>query len=240
MRGIGVILITVLATVYILGACVKPTVAPAPEPTPAPSQAPAEESVELQARGNGTVELVMEPVYDGTYSAKLKIPEHYSWGDAARIAMPLDSVTLNDISSLSFWLYVDPDTPVNRNGMYWAPYITFEVDTDGQPDCDTWVLGGIGDDAAYSSAEWLKVSMSTDERFHVATDVSGYTSPFPLDSMGTLEDIKTAMGPDDKTSLGDCIVSKVRIAIGNWGEGGPRGPVIYYVDELILNGRPLF
>jgi hypothetical protein len=82
--------------------------------------------------------------------------------------------------------------------------------------------------------------MKNDEVFHVATFVPGYTSPLPLDSRGTLSEIQTAMGPDGKTPLGDCIVTTVRIAIGNWGEGSPRGPVIYYIDELILNGKLLF
>jgi hypothetical protein len=45
MRGIGVILITILATILIFGACAKPTVAPAPEPelAPAPESAPQPE-----------------------------------------------------------------------------------------------------------------------------------------------------------------------------------------------------
>ena len=103
--------------------CATPNSTPTPSPTN--KQIPAEESAELQARGNGTVELVTDPVHDGTYSAKLAIPEDYNFGDAARIAAHLNDVTLNGITSLSFWCYIDTDTPVNPDGIYWVPYLTF-------------------------------------------------------------------------------------------------------------------
>ena len=192
----------------------------------------------MQPRGNGTVELVTDPVYDGTQSARLAIPEAYGSGEAARIAVPVDGITLNDITSLSYWCCIDVDTPANAEG-YWLPYITFELDTDGEPGCDTWVIGGGGVESQ-SSGVWLENAMESDRLFHVATVIHGYTSPFPLDSMGTFAEIKTALGPDGTTPLGDCIVSKVRLAIGNWEPGGPKGPVICYVDHLICNGRLLF
>ena len=40
MRGIGIVLTTLLATAFILGACAKPTVAPAPEPPPSSEPVP--------------------------------------------------------------------------------------------------------------------------------------------------------------------------------------------------------
>ena len=82
--------------------------------------------------------------------------------------------------------------------------------------------------------------MESDWLFHVASNFSSYESPFPISNMGTLSEIKKAVGPDDKTTLGDCTVSKIRLAIGNWGPGGPLGPVICYVDHLICNGELLF
>ena len=209
------------------------------QPTLTPAQVPAEESAELQARGNGTVELVTDPVYHGTYSAKLAIPESYGFGDAARIAVSLDSITLNDITSLSFWCYIDADTPTNPRDIYWEPYITFELDTDGVPGCDTWVIGGKLP-TARSSDTWFKHTLKGDALFHVSSTKSDYTSPFPLSSMGTIMEIKAVMGPNGITPLGDCTVTKVRLAIGNWGPGGPKGPVICYVDHLICNGRLLF
>jgi len=219
--------------------CATPNSTPASTPSPPSKQIPAEESAELQPRGNGTVELVMNPVYYGTCSAKLAIPENYNFGDAARIAVSLDGITLNDITSLSFWCYVDTDTPANPDGRYWVPYITFELDTDGKPGCDTWVIGGEGA-VPQSSGVWFKNTMESDWLFHVSSVFANYISPFPLSDMGTLTEIKTAKGPDGSTLLGDCIVSKVRLAIGNWGEGGPIGPVICYVDYLVINGRLLF
>jgi len=175
--------------------------------------ATAEESAELQPRGKGTVDLVTDPVHDDTYSAKLAIPENYNMGDAARIAVPLDSITLSDITSLSYWCYVDADTPANAEG-YWVPYITFELDTDGAPGCDTWVIGGRGT-VPQSSGTWFENTLESDWLFHVSSVFAEYTSPFPLSGMGTLAEIKAAVGPDVKTPLGDCVVSKVRLAIGN-------------------------
>jgi hypothetical protein len=196
----------------------------------------AKEYAELQARGNGTVELVKYPVYDGTYSAKLSIPKNYNFGDAARIALPLNDVTLNGINSLSFWSYIDTETPLNPDNKYWVPYITFELDTDGKPECDTWVIGGRGV-VPQNSGIWFNNTMESDWLFHVSSIFPDYISPFPLNNMGSLAEIKTAASPDGKTVLGECIVSKVRLAIGNWGDGGPKGPVICYVDCLICNGE---
>jgi len=111
--------------------------------------------------------------------------------------------------------------------------------TDGKPGCDTWVLGMNGN--ATSSSVWLEKTVESDDRFHVSTVIGDYISPFPIATGGgTLTQIRTAMGPDGTTPLGDCTVSKIRLAIGNWGPGGPKGPVICYVDHLICNGRLLF
>lgn len=198
------------------------------------SQSSAEESADLQERGNGTVELVTEPVHHGTYSAKLAIPREYSFGDAARIAVPLDGMILDDITSMSYWCYIDPATPANQDGTYPVPYITFELDTDGQPGCDTWVIGG-APPFLNNSGVWFECILESDALFHVSSTRSDYTSPFPLSSMGTLAQIQAATGPDGKTPLGDCTVSKVRLAIGNWGPGGPPGPVICHVDCLTCN-----
>jgi len=208
-------------------------------PSPASKQIPAKESAELQARGNGKVELVTDPVHNGTYSARLAIPGNYNFGDAARIAVSLDDITLNDITSLSFWCYVDTETPVNPNSSYWVPYLTFELDTDGKPGCDTWVIGGRGS-VPQNSGLWFENTMESDWLFHVSSVFDDYISPFPLSKMGTLTEIKAEMGPDGETSLGACTVSKVRLAIGNWGEGGPLGPVICYVDYLMYNGEVVF
>jgi len=231
--------IILMLLVAMLVSCATPNSTPALTPSPPSKQIPAEESAELQPRGNGTVELVTNPVHDGMYSAKLAIPENYSFGDAARIAVPLDSITLNDITSLAFWCYVDTDTPVNPDGIYWVPYITFELDTDGKPGCDTWVIGG-GGVVRQSSGVWFKNTMGSDWLFHVSSVFADYISPFPLSDMGTLTEIKAVMGPDGKTSLGDCSVSKIRLAIGNWGPGGPIGPVICYVDYLMCNGELVY
>jgi len=196
------------------------------------------QNVELQPRGKGTVELVTAPVHDGTHSARLAIPEGYSFNEAARIAVPLDDITLNEITSLSYWCYIDEETPNNAEG-YWLPYITFELDTDGQPGCDTWIIGG-GGERLQSSSVWVKKTLESNWLFHVASVFTNYESPFPLIDMGTLTDIKAATGPDGKTLLCDYPVSKIRLAIGNWGEGGPRGPVICYVDYIVCNGRLIF
>ena len=202
------------------------------------SPIPYEESAELQPRGNGKVEMVSEPVREGNYSAKLAIPEDYSPGDAARIAIPVDDFTLNDIVSLCYRCYIDADTPINPDG-YWVPYFTFEIDTDGEPGCDTWVIGGVGT-VHQNSGMWFEISLDNDLLFHVASAISTYESPFPITRMGTFAEIKTAVGPDGKTALGDCSVSKIRLAIGNWGRGGPAGPVICYVDHLICNGEIIY
>ncbi len=226
-------LIFMLALLTMMGVigCQKQTEGLFPEAT--------EESTELQARGSGTVELVTQPVHNGTYSARLAIPKYYNWSDAARIAVGLDGVTLNDITSLSFWCYIDADTPINPGDIYWEPYVTFELDTDGVPGCDTWVIGG-KPPTVRNSGTWFQHTLNDDTLFHVSSTKSEYTSPFPLSSMGTIMEIKAAMGPDGRTTLGDCSVTKVRLAIGNWGEGGPRGPVICYVDELKCNGKLIF
>ena len=195
-----------------------------------------EESAELQPRGKGIVKLVTDPVHDGTYAAKLAIPEEYSFGEAARIAVPMDEMILNDITSLSYWCYIDEDTPINPDGNYWVPYITFEIDTDNEPGCDTWVIGGIGA-IPQDSGVWFEITMENDWLFHVASNFSSYESPFPLSNMGTLSEINAAKGPDGKTTLGDSVVSKIRLAIGNWGPGGPLGQVICYVDNLICNSE---
>ena len=194
---------------------------------------------ELQVRGNGIAEMVTEPVHDGVYSAKLAIPEDYSFRDVARIAVPLENVTLGEITSLSFWCYVDDETPVNIDGAYWGPYLTFEIDTDGRGGYDTWVIGG-GLYATRSSAVWVEDLLERSELFYVSTVASGYASPFPVTNMATLGEIRAALGPDGSTPLGDYAVTKVRVAIGNWGEGGPLGPVIFYVDHLECNGEVVF
>jgi len=237
LRLLSAIILVLLLAMSI--SCTTPNSTPASTPSPSIKQIPAEESAELQPRGKGTVELVTNPVYDGTNSAKLAIPENYNFGDAARIAIPLDGVTLNDITSLSFWCYVDTDTPVNPDGTYWVPYITLELDTDGKPGCDTWVIGG-GGIVPQSSGVWFKNTMENDWLFHVSSVFVDYISPFPLSDMGTLTEVKAVIGPDGKTSLGDCTVSKIRLAIGNWGPGGPVGPVICYVDYLMCNGELVF
>jgi hypothetical protein len=169
--------------------CAASNSTPTLTPSPSSKQIPADESAELQPRGNGTVELVTNPVHDGTYSAKLAIPENYNFGDAARISVSLDGITLNDITSLSFWCYVDTDTPVNPDDRYWVPYITFELDTDGKPGCDTWVIGG-GGIVPQSSGVWFKITMESDWLFHVSSVFANYTGPFPLSDMGTLTEIK--------------------------------------------------
>ncbi len=199
---------------------------------------PHRESAESQPRGNGKVEMVSEPVHEGNYSAKLTIPENYSPGDAARIAIPVDDFTLNDVTSLCYQCYIDADTPINSDG-YWVPYFTFEIDTDGKPGCDTWVIGGVGT-VQQNTGLWFEISLEGDSLFHVASTISTYESPFPITRMGTLAEIKIAVGPDGNTTLGECPVSKIRLAIGNWGPGGPEGPVICYVDHLICNGEVLF
>jgi len=238
LRLINAVIIFMLIAVMSVG-CAAPNSDPALTTSPSSKQIQAEESVELQPRGNGTVELVTAPVHDGAYSAKLAIPEVYNFGDAARIAVPLDGVTLNDITSLSFWCYVDTDTPVNPDSRYWVPYITFELDTDGEPGCDTWVIGG-GGVAPQSSGVWFENTMESDWLFHVSSVFADYVSPYPLSDMGILTEIKAVMGPDDETFLGDCPVSKIRLAIGNWGPGGPVGPVICYVDHLVCNTELVF
>ena len=203
------------------------------------SQISVEESVELQSRGNGIAELVTNQVHDGTYAAKLVIPDDYNFGDAARIAISLDGVALRDITSLSFWCYIDTATPINPDGRYWIPYLTFELDTDGKSGCDTWVIGG-GGTVSQPSGVWFENTMKSNWLYHVSSNFSNYTSPFPLSNMGTLAQIKEAIGPNGKTFLGDCVVSKVRLAIGNWGPGGPLSPVICYVDCLLQNGELVF
>ena len=171
--------------------CVAPDYNQALTRSTSNKQIPSEESAELQPIGNGTVELVATPVHDGTYSAKLAIPENYSFGDAARIAAPLHGITLNDITSLSFWCYIDTNTPVNPDGRYWVPYITFELDTDGEPGCDTWVIGGRGS-VSQNSGIWFENTMESDWLYHVSTVFDDYVSPYPLSDMGTLTEIKRA------------------------------------------------
>jgi len=207
--------------------------------SPSSGQVSVDESVELQSRGNGIAELVTNQVHDGTYAAKLVIPDNYSFGDAARITVPLDGVVLRDITSLSFWCYIDTTTPINSDSSYWIPYLTFELDTDGKPGCDTWVIGG-GGVVSQPSGVWFENTMENSWLYHVSSNFSNYASPFPLSNMGTLTQIKEGIGPDGKTRLGDCVVSKVRLAIGNWGPGGPLSPVICYVDCLMQNGELVF
>lgn len=205
------IMLVLLPMAAVVGCQQQSTPALSPSLPPAPTT--GEESAELQARGNGIVELVTEPVYHGTYSAKLAIPEEYNFSDAARIAIPLDGVKLEGITSLFFWCYVDAETPANVEG-YWVPYITFELDTDGEPGCDTWVIGGAGV-VQQSSEAWFKITMDGSWLFHVSSVFNNYTSPFPVSDMGTFTQISAAIGPDGKTPLSDCTVSKLRIAIGN-------------------------
>jgi hypothetical protein len=194
----------------------------------------SETQAEFQPRGNGIVESVTEPVYEGIHSIKLVIPEAYNMGDAARVSLPLDNVTLDDITTLSFWCFVDKDTPLNQDGTYWVPYITFELDTDGKPGCDTWVIGGKGS-VAQEPGTWFELQLEKEWLFHVPSAFADYNSPFTITSMGTLAQIKPEKGPDGKTTLGECPVSAIRLAIGNWGPGGPAGPVICYVDNLKVN-----
>jgi len=235
-RLIQIAVIIMLLAVLIAG-CTIPDSAVSQSQPQTTTQTQPEKSSEKQSRGNGTVELVKSPVQDGIYSMKLAIPANYTSGDAARVAVPLDEFTLSDITSLSFWCYIDADTPVNPEG-YWVPYFTFEIDTDGEPGCDTWVIGGVGT-VQQSTDMWFEINLENDSLFHVASTVSNYESPFPINKMGILTEIKVAVGPDGKTALGDCPVSKIRLAIGNWGPGGPAGPVICYVDHLICNGEVL-
>ena len=195
-----------------------------------------EKNFELQVRGNGTAELVTTPVRQGISSAKLTIPRDYSFGDAARLAVPLHGLTLDEINALSFWCCIDAETPLNPDGTYWGPYITFEMDTDGEPGCDTWIIGG-GLPATRNSSVWVKDVLESGELFYVSTLVHGYVSPFSVVNMGTLDEIRMAMSPDGATTLGGCTVTRVRVAIGNWGVGGPLGPVICYVDHLVCNGE---
>jgi len=194
---------------------------------------------EFQSRGNGVVEIVTDPVYEGTESIKLEIPENYMMGDAARISIPLENITLNDVSSVSYRCFIDESTPLSTDSTYWVPYITFEIDTDGMPGCDTWVIGGKGN-VIREPGTWFEISQEKDWLFHVPTTVADYASPFPITNMGTLKQIRSAIGPDGKTSLGDYPVTGIRLAIGNWGPGGPTGPVICYVDLLVCNERTLF
>jgi len=236
-RLMQIVVIIMLLTVMLAG-CTIPDSAVSQSQSQMTARTKSEESPEKQARGNGTVEMVSEPAYEGNYSAKLSIPENYSPGDAARIAIPVDDFTLNDIVSLCYRCYIDADTPINPDG-YWVPYFTFEIDTDGEPGCDTWVIGGVGT-VHQNSGMWFEISLDNDLLFHVASAISTYESPFPITRMGTFAEIKTAVGPDGKTALGDCSVSKIRLAIGNWGRGGPAGPVICYVDHLICNGEIIY
>ncbi|UCD10192.1 MAG: hypothetical protein JSU79_06025 [Dehalococcoidales bacterium] len=191
-------------------------------------------NAELQPRGNGIVETVKEPVYAGTHSIKLRIPEDYTMGDAARISVPIENITLNDVTTISYCCFIDESTPLNQDGTYWVPYITFEIDTDGKPGCDTWVIGGKGS-VIQEPGAWFEVSLEKEWLFHVPTTVADYASPFSISNMGTLEQVRSAIGPDGKTSLGDLPVTAIRLAIGNWGPGGPIGPVICYVDQLEYN-----
>ena len=188
-------------------------------------------NIEFQSRGNGVVEMVADPVYVGTESIKLKIPENYTMSDAARISVPLKNTTLNDVTAVSFWCFIDENTPLNPDGTYWVPYITFEIDTDGKPGCDTWVIGGKGS-VVQESSTWFEISLEEEWLFHVPTTIADYSSPFPITNMGTLEQIRSAIGPDDRTPLGDYSVTGIRLAIGNWGPGGPVGPVICYIDNF--------
>ncbi len=197
------------------------------------------EIAESQARGKGTVEYIEGLVFEGIYSAKLTLPKDYKISDAARIAVPVEGITLNEIESLSFWCYIDEKTPTNPDGKFWTPYITFEIDTDGKPGCDTWVIGG-GSQPISNSGVWFEHVLENGHLFHVSSTVADYVSPFPLSNMGTLTQISATLGPDGKVLLGDCPISKIRIAIGNWGPGGPVGPIIYYVDNLACNGELLY
>jgi hypothetical protein len=196
-------------------------------------------NIEFQPRGNGIVETVTDPVYGGTYSIRLEIPEDYTMGDAARISIPLENITLNDITVVSYWCFIDEGTPLNLDGTYWVPYITFEIDTDGKPGCDTWVIGGKGN-VIQEPSVWFEISLEEEWLFHVPTTVADYTSPFPITSMGTLTQVKSAIGPDGKTPLSDYPVTGIKLAIGNWGPGGPTGPVIVYVDDLECNEKTLY
>ena len=195
-------------------------------------------NIELQPTGKGIVETVTDPAYEGTDSIKLKIPEGYSMGDAARISVSLEDTTLNDDAAVSYWCFIDENTPLNPDGTYWVPYITFEIDTDGKPGCDTWVIGGKGS-LIQEPGFWFELSLDEEWLFHVPTTVADYPSPFPITNMGTLEQVRSAIGPDGKTTLGDCRVTGIRLAIGNWGPGGPIGPIICYVDYLVCNKETL-
>ena len=86
--------------------------------------------------------------------------------------------------------------------------------------------------APQSSGVWFKNAIEGDRLFRVTSVFANYTTPFLLSDMGSLTEIREAMGPDGTTPLGDFY--EVRIAIGNWSEGGPRETVICYVDHLMI------
>lgn len=240
MKGINTYVVTTLLILQLfLPGCHSQNPEQASVPLNSDDKIPFTTNVEFQSRGNGIAETVTDPVCEGTYTVKLEIPENYTMGDAARCSVPMDKITLNEITTVSYRCLIDERTPLNPDGTYWVPYITFEIDTDGMPGCDTWVIGGKGN-VIQESGTWFELSLEEDWLFHVPTTVADYNSPFPITSMGMIPQIRSAIGPDGETFLGDYPVTGIRLAIGNWGPGGPTGPVVCYVDDLVCNGNILF
>jgi len=215
----------------------------------------------LSTYESGTATWSTTKAKTGDWSTKLAIPSPYTLNDAGRVALVYTG-DLNSIASLSYWYFVDASTP-ETSGMYksfiktemtapnlepiggeyadyptyGAPYLVIELDVDRDGTPDTWVIQAKF--AANSKGTWVQDIIESGEPFHVAGPHAASTGFTIGVNWGSLSEIKAAtetIGSQTYT-LGAASVLKVKLAIGEWDPNqGPTGPVISYVDDVMIAG----
>ncbi|GAH70892.1 unnamed protein product, partial [marine sediment metagenome] len=156
-------------------------------------------------------------------------------GDEARIKFDYDA-TLGSLTEISCWVmttagYYEAAT------QYLAPYITLEIDVDGDglmnwndPDHnDVWLLISPYHDYVTTYGEWFEGTWDDNSYARI----KGCPLYPDADEDHLLSDLKVETFSGDRT-WGDLNVLRVKIGIGTWIID-PHPEVIAYVDDVTIN-----
>jgi predicted ribosomally synthesized peptide with SipW-like signal peptide len=192
-------------------------------------------TIDFTWEGNGISEWTNEKAHIGSYSAKLILPEEDPSGnDFAHVWIPLSDMTLNDIDSASFWYYPSAVRAqvsleqikghIQTSEVYYAPFLVFELDTDGNGAGDTWVVSC--EKYSPTTGTWQEDPIGVDERFHIVSILNPESTWEAI----TLSDVKALDYFKDGKTLGDATVLKVKIETQGCGT-----PYVCYVDDVKVN-----
>jgi hypothetical protein len=179
-------------------------------------------------------EPVSDPVYQGSYSGKIDLPDTDNYG---KLTIDVNGLPLAQMSG-TFW------TNVTQSYQSLVPYMMFAVDgnSNGIYDYgatkDSLVIA-FGGNAGPVQGDWVQSGMDATTTVHVVGNRSGldsgtFSASGTQDTISALSDIEF----DNGIYWGDLNVHQVGIAAGYWPTDGTI-PYTAFVDNIEVSEVPV-